>query len=250
MAEIENRGGLLTGLFSRWKIVLLLVLWTLLCAISLSHSYTRLEQQLEYNLRTEGGTVFELLVLMRRWNAEHNGVYVPLTEASPSNPYLTDPQKDILSNRGQNLTKVNPAYMTRQLSEMAPTESPVQFRILSLKPLNPINKPDQWEAESLLAFEQGALMKSTLEQRLEGTFFRYIAPLITTSECLKCHARQGYQKGDVRGGLSIALRVNQRVAMVKSEKRESAVLHGVIYLLVALLLILLGRTRNTEARRP
>lgn len=33
--------------------------------------------------------------------------------------------------------------------------------------------------------------------------YSYMAPLITTKACLKCHAEQGYKLGDVRGGISV-----------------------------------------------
>jgi hypothetical protein len=31
------------------------------------------------------------------------------------------------------------------------------------------------------------------------------APLITENSCLKCHAKQGYKIGDIRGGISVTL---------------------------------------------
>jgi len=41
-------------------------------------------------------------------------------------------------------------------------------------------------------------------QNIGGTdSFRYMAPLITTESCLQCHAKQGYQVGDIRGGISV-----------------------------------------------
>ncbi len=62
---------------------------------------------------------FKLIVLTRKWNAEHGGVYIPGTEITRPNIYLKDTARDIKVNRNLNLTKVNPAYMTRQLSEIS-----------------------------------------------------------------------------------------------------------------------------------
>ena len=36
-----------------------------------------------------------------------------------------------------------------------------------------------------------------------GTSYFYMAPLITKTSCLQCHAKQGYVEGDIRGGISI-----------------------------------------------
>lgn len=33
----------------------------------------------------------------------------------------------------------------------------------------------------------------------------YMAPLITKKSCLKCHAKQGYKEGDIRGGISVTV---------------------------------------------
>ena len=50
----------------------------------------------------------------RRWSASHGGVYVPVTEATPPNPGLAFlPERDVMTDQGQLLTLVNPAYMAR-----------------------------------------------------------------------------------------------------------------------------------------
>jgi diguanylate cyclase (GGDEF)-like protein len=35
--------------------------------------------------------------------------------------------------------------------------------------------------------------------------FFYMAPLVTTHACLKCHGNQGYKEGDIRGGISLTI---------------------------------------------
>ena len=59
--------------------------------------------------------------LYRRWNTQHGGVYVPVTEDTPPNPYLRDvPERDITTPSGRQLTLLNHAYMIRQVYEMDP----------------------------------------------------------------------------------------------------------------------------------
>ena len=55
---------------------------------------------------------------MREWNALHGGVYVPMSTYAESNPYLDDPLRDIKINEKLTLTKINPACMTPQISEI------------------------------------------------------------------------------------------------------------------------------------
>jgi hypothetical protein len=50
----------------------------------------------------------------RRWASIHGGVYVPVTDYMPPNPYLAFiPDRDITTTTGKQLTLINPAYMTR-----------------------------------------------------------------------------------------------------------------------------------------
>ena len=54
---------------------------------------------------------------VRLWGAKHGGVYVPVSEDSPPNPYLTHvPEQDITTLSGQQLTLINPACMIRQMT--------------------------------------------------------------------------------------------------------------------------------------
>ncbi|MDH3329248.1 MAG: hypothetical protein OEM01_08450, partial [Desulfobulbaceae bacterium] len=54
---------------------------------------------------------FHQVIITRMWNAGHGGVYVPITEETQPNPYLDDPSRDLTTENGIKLTKINPAYM-------------------------------------------------------------------------------------------------------------------------------------------
>jgi hypothetical protein len=144
---------------------------------------------------------FGLIVLMRDWNALHGGVYVPVSERIQPNPYLEVADRDIVLPDGRMLTKVNPAYMTRLVAELAEQAHHVQFHITSLAPVNPNNHATVWETEALMAFEAQASEFSSWDQQAQR--FRYMAPLVVQPQCLKCHEQHGYALGDVRGGISV-----------------------------------------------
>lgn len=147
--------------------------------------------------------LFERIVLDRRWNAMHGGVYVPVTKETQPNPYLDDPLRDIKVNDDLTLTKINPAYMTRQLAELSAQSGTVQINLTSLRPVRPENRPSQREQEALESFEKGVPeVGETVKENREIKFF-YMAPLKVEKGCLQCHARHGYEEGEVRGGISI-----------------------------------------------
>ncbi len=146
---------------------------------------------------------FELIVTAREWNADQGGVYVPITDEIQPNPYLDVPERDITSTTGLTLTLINPAYMTRLIAELADKRNNVKFHVTSLKPIRPANSPDTWEAIALESFDHGQGEYFERYTHDKTTYLRYMAPLITEQSCLKCHEKQGYQVGEIRGGISI-----------------------------------------------
>jgi diguanylate cyclase (GGDEF)-like protein len=156
-----------------------------------------------------GRSLFNLIVITREWNAQQGGIYLPITDKIQPNPYLDVPNRDVTTTGGQNLTLINPAYMTRLIGELADQKDNVKFHITSLKPIRPMNAPEEWEAVALAAFEGKAQQEYyTYNGTGKSTVFRYMAPLITQQSCLKCHEKQGYRLNDVRGGISITFPVN------------------------------------------
>ncbi len=159
-------------------------------------------QQLAYQTAR---AFFDQIVLDRTWNAGHGGVYVPVTKATQPNPYLDDPQRDLNTENNIRLTKINPAFMTRQISEIAEKTNGIKFHITSLKPIRHENKATEQETKWLKLFEEGVKEKGQFTFR-DGSFeYQYMAPLKTSKECLKCHGEDGYKEGDIRGGISVTL---------------------------------------------
>jgi diguanylate cyclase (GGDEF)-like protein len=138
----------------------------------------------------------------------HGGIYVPVTPLTPPNPYLNPsivPERDVITTSGQRLTLMNPAYMTRQVYDMARQNHTIAGHMTSLKPIRPENKPDTWERKALLNFDQGGQEISELVTDSGLRSLRLMKPFVTEKNCLRCHAQQGYKLGDIRGGISVML---------------------------------------------
>ena len=175
---------------------------------------------------------FKNIVLTRRWNAKHGGVFVKKGPENPSNPYLENP--DITAVDGTVYTMKNPALMTREISEYARQSGDFIYHITSLMPLNPGNAPDDFERDALKGFESGDKEKHTLIRDKERAIYRYMAPLDVEDSCMPCHAKQGYRVGDVRGGISVTFDVTA------TEKKMARNRFGFIGLGIAATLLLLG----------
>jgi len=85
--------------------------------------------------------LLQMIVDTRYWNAHHGPIYAPVTPKTQPNPFLDVANRDITAQNGQKLTMINPAYMTRQLSEIASKRNNVKFHITSQKPIRPANSP-------------------------------------------------------------------------------------------------------------
>lgn len=154
--------------------------------------------------------LFERVVLTRSWNAMHGGVYVPVTKDTQPNQYLDDPLRDIKVNDNLTLTKVNPAYMTRQLAELSEKYGTVQIHITSLRLVRPENRPSEREQKALESFEKGVQEVGEIIKDGPDMKFFYMAPLKTEKACLKCHAVHEYKEGDIRGGISITVPLHHK----------------------------------------
>jgi len=193
---------------------------------------------------------FKNIVLTRRWNANHGGVFVKKGEGVDSNPYLENP--DIESIDGTIYTKKNPALMTREISEYAKESGDFTYHITSLMPLNPGNEADDFERSALLFFEDGGREKHIRVAAEDKTTYRYMAPLYVEKGCMACHAKQGYKIGDVRGGISVAFDVTdirKQMALNRLIFIGLGVAASLILLSSILLLVLRASKRLSEAYR-
>jgi signal transduction histidine kinase len=210
----------------------LLVLWTVFVGLILLWSLFRQKHETEQVARIQARSSFEKDLVYRRWATSHGGVYVPITDRTPPNPYLSHiEERDITTPSGRALTLVNPAYMTRQVHEMGLEQYGSHGHITSLKPIRPANAADEWETKALQAFEQGVKEVSSIEKLDNQNHMRLMRPMVTEQGCLKCHAEQGYKVGDLRGGISVSVPMAPIQAIARGHALVLSVGHFVLWLL-------------------
>ncbi len=212
------------------KITWIYSLWILLIVISYSWNYYIAESNTLKVVENKARSFFSQIVVTRSWNSKHGGVYVPVTKETQPNPYLVDSLRDVTTLGGLKLTKINPAFMTRQIAEINKAENDLQFHITSINPIRPDNKADAWESKALNSFVNGKHELLELVKDDSLPHYRYMAALVTEKSCLKCHAVQGYKEGDIRGGISISF-----PSLVYSQSQNARLFH----LLIAHFLILI-----------
>ncbi|MEE9441703.1 MAG: PAS domain S-box protein [candidate division Zixibacteria bacterium] len=212
--------------------VLLAAAWTLL-VISLALWIALHEMQKTRELvRNEARTHFLKDQAFRYWGAAHGGVYVPPTDHTLPNPYLSHiPDRDIVTTEGKKLTLMNPAYMIRQTMEDYEEQYGAMGHLTSLKPLRPKNAPDEWERTALESFDRGNTEVNEFTEIDGKPYLRLMRPVIVKTTCLKCHGHQGYKEGDVRGGFGVSIPAGAYYAAAHDELVEHTLALGLLWLL-------------------
>ncbi len=176
--------------------------WTIVVFVISYWFYQTIINETYLLAKKEAFKGYEKDVIMRLWATRHGGVYVAVDEKTKPNPYLKIEERDIETPSGKKLTLMNPAYITREVHELYFAELGIKSHITSINPIRKENEADNWEKKALLKFEEGIKEVYEIDTIKGRKYFRYMAPLITTQGCLKCHAQQGYKLGDIRGGIS------------------------------------------------
>lgn len=189
----------------RTKIIWIVVAaWTVLVAASFTWDYMSAKKEEEELAFRTAKSFFNLVVMTREWNARHGAVYVPVRGGTRPNPFLDEELRDIRVNRDLLLTRINPATMTRQISEIAAGEK-INIHITGLDPLNPSNAPTPREVKALNEFNNGLGERGEFIGRGVDRSFFYIAPLEFEAECFQCHDADKASVGDIAGGISVTV---------------------------------------------
>ncbi|RJQ67900.1 MAG: DUF3365 domain-containing protein, partial [Desulfobacteraceae bacterium] len=168
----------------------------------------------------------------RMWAASHGGVYVPVTEATPPNPYLVHiPDRDVLTPTGKHLTLMNPAYMAREMMTHYAEIFGVRSHLTSLSYFRTETAPDEWEKQALLSFEDGHPEVREITDLDGESFLRLMRPVRTQENCLKCHRHQGYSVGDIRGGVSVSVPMKPYLAVWRKSITSDIASFGLLWVL-------------------
>jgi hypothetical protein len=227
--------------------------WSLIIVIS-SINDISVEKNNTFALaKREADTTFNKDQAFRYWSSEHGGIYVPISEKTKPNQYLSHIiDRDITSQSGLHLTLMNPAYMIRQIMSDYEKFYGTKGHITSLKTLNKNNEPDAWERAALETFEKSG-KREIIEVLGSGSesFLRLMKPMVVEQGCLKCHSNQGYKVGDIRGGVSVKLSLGPYLLLENKTIAEIIKSHAIFWCVgtIALLIFTLWGRRKINDHR-
>lgn len=231
IAHIESTKNSVKKYFGIISIIISLVIASVFFTFQFNVS-----NSLKVHLYKQAKTFFSEIVIVRKWIAQHGGVYVPIDKTNGENPYLAEIKgiKSKIFCDGKEFVLKNPALVTREISESPFRTDQVRYKMTSLNPINPNNAPDKFEKSALEQFDSGISEFSTLEKDNDVAYFRYMAPLVVDEACMTCHAQQGYKVGDIRGGISVTVHADDLILEIKRAQIFMVIAGiGVISLIIA-----------------
>ena len=204
---------------------ILAFVWTLIVLVSLTWNIHKVSDEMVALARNEASSLLNKDMGFRFWGTSHGGVYVPITDDTPPSPNLAHvPERDIQTPSGKQLTLMNPAYMMRQLMENYNDLFGTKGHLTGFKMLRAENAPDDWEANVLRRFTSEKISEFAEVTEIDGTtYMRMMRPMVMKTPCEKCHAKQGFHKGDLRGGVSISVPMEKYIIR---QEEQSFALYG------------------------
>ncbi|NLD38038.1 MAG: DUF3365 domain-containing protein [Desulfatiglans sp.] len=232
--------------------ILLCSIWTILIATFYAFAIQNQKRLTIKFAEIEALADYNKDLAYRRWSSMHGGTYAPVTERTRPNPYLEDIiERDIVTPSGKALTLINPAYMTRQVHELAEEQYGIKGHITSLNPIRPENGPLPFEVKALEAFEKGESEYLSVDDTGQGKYLRFMRPMITENSCLKCHGKQGYKEGDIRGGISVSIPLSRYKPIEKTTIKAITIVYTTVCILglAALNIIFFTRGKHQQIQK-
>ncbi len=227
------------------------IIWTVIILVLTSIDIIQIKENESEFIRQEAISNFNKDAATRYWASKHGGVYVPITKETQPNQFLSHiEERDIATPLGKKLTLMNPAYMLREQMEDFYLLYGIKGHITSLNYYRPETAPDRWEIQALKAFNDGVKEVSSYNKVDGKEYFRLMKPLIADKGCLKCHSKQGYKVGDIRGGVSISVPTENYKKISTSEIETHSFTNIFIWILGLLFLYIFGKKlRQKENER-
>ena len=204
--------------------------------------YLILEKVYRVQMRNQASIVADNVQSFGQWVANYGRVWV---ETDPQTSYLGNKQvinvdsiPDIgtltsnrLASHAITMYSKNPALAQREFSEVAwDSNSPAKFRMTSDNYMNPLNKPDPFEALAIAHIKESGADEFEEFDKVSRTY-RYARAVRHKAGCIHCHGSPenaptdvvarygtkrgfGFKKGDLAGVISVRLPAHSFVSVV------------------------------------
>ena len=143
--------------------------------------------------------------IYRRWNALQGGIYIPAEENYKYKLPADVPEQKIITPSGKHLILAYHALMMDEIYKLGGKNYITRGELRSLGSTGNTRKADKWETAALNALQKGEREVGEVVTINGVQNFLLMQPFVIEKPCLKCHAGEGYEVGDVRGGITVRI---------------------------------------------
>ena len=207
----------------QWKFFLCIVL-IIIPTLGIIFTWTGFQNEKQSNNQVvnQARILSRQIILTRQWITDSGGVFV--NQESEGAKDIACFFDDTLQTAAGSYRRFTPSMVTRKLSQYSNRQDLYRFRLASLNPLNPENKPDSFEREALNLFRSQRINETFRYAHRNGNqFFQYMVPLYLEQQCLDCHSREEDSVNAVRGGLSVFLPVDEMLSATRKNHLKLAI---------------------------
>ena len=230
----------------QWKFLLLitLIVFPTIGAIfvweGMQHEKRAIDQ-----IMNQAKVLARQIILTRQWVSDCGGVMVDQTSEGAKDIRCFFDDK-LITSKGS-YQRFTPSMVTKRLSQYSDREDLYRFRLASLNPLNPENRPDEFERGALVKFRNAEINEAyKFGHHDKKQYFQYVVPLHMEKGCLKCHQAGEVSKGGIRGGLSVFLPMDKIKSSLQQDYMELVI--GAICLISLLIFTLFFLLRRLVIR--
>ena len=232
--------------FSLKEKFLIGIILTVVPVLGLIFAWTGLrnERQATNQVINQARILARQIILTRQWISDCGGIMVARDSPGAQDTlYFYDDR--MKTDRGI-YQRFTPSMVTKKLSNYSMRENLYRFRLASINPMNPQNKPNAFEKAALFDFiHKGSKEIYRFDPENETEGFRYSVPLYVDDACLRCH--KNFSKGTVGGLLSLSFPVE---GFHEDLRKDNLKLAGAGIMLIALTIWTLFFTLRQVVIKP
>jgi signal transduction histidine kinase len=226
----------------QWKF-LLIIIFIIVPILGIIFTWTGIqsEKQATEQVLNQARVLARQVILTRQWVTDCGGVMIPReSKGAEGIAFFFDDKLDTSRGIYQRFT---PSMVTKKLSQYSNRQDLYRFRLTSLTPINPQNKPDDFEKDALKKFsDQGLNEMIRFGRKDQNQHLQYMVPLYVKQGCVECHHGYASSPNSIRGGLSVFLPIDKMKSSIATNRLKLAVSGaGLVLLTVFILFILMHR---------
>jgi len=216
-----------------YGVVFFIFIWSVGIICSLSWNIYQSYQQSYDRAEAMALSTFNRDQAFRQWIAEHKGIYIRST-----NP----------TNNSDSYTLLDPATFLKKVMTHYPDYFDSSVRMVGVRPLNQMNRPNPLEKKMLDNFAKG--LTEYLDYNLidESYLLGYFKPMKAKPACLSCHIAANFQIGDLIGAAGVYIDLKPFLHSAKELTTRLVISHLIIWIIGYIAIVLYGRKTELYVR--